>query len=76
MDFNPPGSFVRVILEARILEWVAILFSRGIPGIKPSSLMSPAWQAGSLPLELPGKPKVPNIPICFFNQAVHFSNPS
>ena len=29
MDYNPPGSSVHGILQARILEWVAILFSRG-----------------------------------------------
>ena len=28
MDCNPPGSSVRGILQARILEWVAISFSR------------------------------------------------
>ena len=28
-DCSPPGSSVRGILQARILEWVAILFSRG-----------------------------------------------
>ena len=29
MDCSPPGSFVHGILQARILEWVAIAFSRG-----------------------------------------------
>ena len=29
MDQSPPGSSVHVILQARILEWVAIPFSRG-----------------------------------------------
>ena len=40
------------ILQARILEWVAILFSREFPnlGIKRGS---PALQVGSLPVELP-----------------------
>ena len=28
MDYSPPGSSVHSILEARILEWVAISFSR------------------------------------------------
>ena len=28
MDCNPPGSSVHEILQARILEWVAIRFSR------------------------------------------------
>ena len=44
MDCSPPGSSVHGILQARILEWVAISFSRGSsqPRIKPASLMSPA----------------------------------
>ena len=29
MDCSPPGSFVRGILQARILEWVAMPSSRG-----------------------------------------------
>ena len=29
LDCNPPGSSVHVILQARILECVAISFSRG-----------------------------------------------
>ena len=29
MDCSPPGSFVHGISQARILEWVAISFSRG-----------------------------------------------
>ena len=36
MDYSPAGSSVHGILQARILEWVAILFSRGLldPGFK------------------------------------------
>ena len=30
MDYSPPGSAVHGILQARILEWVAISLSRGI----------------------------------------------
>ena len=39
-----PGSFIHGILQARILEWVGISSSWGSshPGIKPTSLMSPA----------------------------------
>ena len=46
------------ILQARILEWVAISSSGDLPnpGIEPASLMSPALQADSLPSELSGKP--------------------
>ena len=29
MDYNLPGSSVHGILQARVLEWVAISFSRG-----------------------------------------------
>ena len=29
MDYSLPGSSVHRILQARILEWVAVLFSRG-----------------------------------------------
>ena len=44
MDYSPPGSCVHGNLQARILEWVAFLFSRGPfqPDIEP---MSPALQA-------------------------------
>ena len=55
MDCSPPGSSVHGILQARILEWVAIPFSRGLlhPGIEPES---PVLQADSWPSEPPGKP--------------------
>ena len=50
----PPGSSVHGILQARILEWIAIPFSRDLPnpGIEPGS---PALQADSLPSEPSGK---------------------
>ena len=40
VDCSPPGSSVHGILQARILEWVAIPFSRDLPdpGIEPRSL--------------------------------------
>ena len=47
MECSPPGSSVHVILQARILEWVAISFNREDlpnPGIE---LGSPALQADS-----------------------------
>ena len=31
MDCSPPGSSVHGILQARILEWVAVPFSRDLP---------------------------------------------
>ena len=29
LDCNPPGSFNQAIFQARILEWLAVPFSRG-----------------------------------------------
>ena len=57
MDCGPLGSSVHGILHARILEWVAIPFSRGCfnRGIE---LRSPALQVDSLPSEPPGKSHV------------------
>ena len=54
-DCSPPGSTVHAILQARILQWVAISFSRDLPdpGIESGSL---ALQADSLRSEPPGKP--------------------
>ena len=54
MDCRLPGSSVRGILQARVLEWLALPVSRGSsqPGIK---LRSPALQADSLLSEPPGK---------------------
>ena len=58
MDCSPPGSSVHGILQARMLEWVAMPPPEDLPdpGIKPPSLMSPALAGGSLSLALPGKP--------------------
>ena len=47
---GPPGSSVHGIFQARILEHVAISFSRGSsrPRIEPVSPASPALQSDSL----------------------------
>ena len=44
MDCSPLGSSAYGIFQARILKWVAISFSRGLPnpGIELKSLVSPA----------------------------------
>ena len=57
MDCSPPGSSVHGILQAGILEWVATPSSRG--SSQPRGLLSPNWQAGSLPLAPPGTPRQP-----------------
>ena len=48
MDCSPSGSSVHEILQARILEWTAMLSSRGLtnPGTEPAVS---ALQADSLP---------------------------
>ena len=55
MDCSPPGSSVHRISQARILEQVAISFSRDIPapGIKPEFLY---LAVRFFTTELPGKP--------------------
>ena len=60
MDYSPPESSVHGISQARILQGVAMPFSKFLdqdlvqglpePGIE---LRSPAFQAASLPSELP-----------------------
>ena len=40
MDCSPPVSSVHGILQARILEWVAILFSRGFSQPRDRTLVS------------------------------------
>ena len=56
MDCSLPGSSLHGILQARILEWVAIPSPGDLldPRIDPES---PALQADSLPSEPPGKPR-------------------
>ena len=60
MDCSPPGSSVHGILQARILEWVTISFSRDLPspGIEPRS---PTLQADALASEPPGKPHASKV---------------
>ena len=52
VDCSPPGSSIHRIFQARILEQVAISFSRNLPdpGIEP---VSPAFQADALLSEPP-----------------------
>ena len=66
MDCNPPGSSIHGILQARILERVAISVSKGSSWPRDLNLRLLCllhWQVGSLPLPPPGKPHY----ICSFN---------
>ena len=52
---HPPGSSVRGILQARMLDWVAFYFSKGSTHPRDQT-WSPGLQVDSLPSEPPGKP--------------------
>ena len=55
MDCSTRGFSVHGILQARILEWVAMPSSRGSSWPRNWTHISRLWQAGSLPLAQPGK---------------------
>ena len=54
MDCSLPGSSIYGIFQARILEWIAISFSRG--SSQPRDRTPYCRQTDALPSELPGKP--------------------
>ena len=61
MDYSPPDSSVCGVLQARALECVAMLSSRGIASTQEANLRLLSllhWQAYSLPLVPPGKAHV------------------
>ena len=57
MDCSPPSSSVHGIFQARMLEWVAISFSRGSSwsGVKLAPPTSPALRVDSSPLSHLGR---------------------
>ena len=69
--FDPMDYIAHEILQARILEWIAIPFSRAgdlpNPGIEPRS---PALQVDSLLAEPPGKPKNTGVGSLFLLQCI------
>ena len=59
MDCSLLGSSVHAVFQARVLEWVAISFSKG--SSQPRNwTWSPALQEDALPSEPPGKPRCEN----------------
>ena len=70
MDYTVHG-----ILLARMLEWVAVPFSResSHPGIEPRS---PALQVDSLPTESPGKPQNTGVGSLSFLQWIFLTQES
>ena len=69
MYYSPPGSSVCEILQARILEWVAMPSFRdpSNPGIEPRF---PTLQVDSLPSEPPEKPKNTGVGSLFLLQGI------
>ena len=57
VDYSPPGSSVHGISQARILEWVAIAFSRGSSWPRDWT-PAPALAGRFFTTEPPGKPSV------------------
>ena len=56
VDCSPPGSSVHGILQARILEWVALPSSRGSSQPRDQKPRSPALRGDSFLSEPPEKP--------------------
>ena len=58
MEYSPPGSSVHGISQARILEWVAISFSRGSSRLRNRTSVScvSCITGGFFTTEPPGKP--------------------
>ena len=65
MDCSPPGSSVHRVFQARILEWVAISFSRGSSQPRDwnctASHVAPTPGDGFFTTEPPGKPTLSSI---------------
>ena len=57
MDCSLPGSSLHGIFQARVLEWVAISFSRGSSPSRDRTWVS-TFQADALTSEPPGKPEL------------------
>ena len=75
-DCSLPGSPIHRIFQARILEWVAISFSRGSSQPRDQTRVSCLhllhWQAGSSPLEPSGKPRWVLITVVSEYQSLFF----
>ena len=71
MDCSPPGSSVHGILQARIMEWVVIAFSKGSSQPRDRTQV-PTLQADSLPPEPLGTPVYIYILICIYSFPLWF----
>ena len=64
---NPMDHTICGILQARILEWAAVPFSKGSSQPRDQT-KCPALQADSLPAEPQGKPKKQGTPVIMSTQ--------
>ena len=69
-DCSPPGSSVYGILQARILEWVAVSSRGSSRGIELKSSVSCALAGGFFSIEPPGKL---HLVVVHHNDSKHFS---
>ena len=70
MDHSPPGSSVHEISQARILEWVAMSFSKGSSQPLGSNPHLQHWQVDSLPLSHQGSQESENQTLGFITSEV------
>ena len=71
MGCCPPGSLVHVILQARILEWLAISFSRGSSWPRDQTWVSSSW-CNNIINKVPNKCDVHKSP---WNHFSHLPSP-
>ena len=72
MDYSPPDSCVHGILQARILEWIAVPSSRGSSwlGIKPAPPMSPALAGRFFTISAAWEAQYTIWHVCIFSMCV------
>ena len=63
MDYSPPGSSVHGILQARILEWLAVSFSRGSSWPWNWTWVSCIGRYSLLSVALPNVKPLPSFPV-------------
>ena len=71
VDCSLPGSSVHGISEARILEWIAIPFSRG--SSQPASTVSPALAGRFFTIASTRKPQS-NCNQCYINETIYYQS--
>ena len=67
MDCSLPSSSIHGVLQARILEWVAM--PSLLQGIIPTQGSNLHWKQGSLPLVSPGKAYIHTVCMCVYTCA-------